>query len=67
MIRLQLMCCALSIFVRLNFGGWNDFKKIYVESDTNRQVELVAEFRAVGVAEYTKAIAKMKVVQDIIL
>src|SRR6202050_897673 len=78
------MCCALSIFVRLNFGGWKDFKDI--ERETNRQVEIqvdiqtadykvilrfkyiksVAEFGAVGVVEYMKAIAKMKKVRSII-
>ena len=79
------MCCALSIFVCLNFGGRKDFKDI--ERETNRQVEIqvdirtadykvilqfkciksVAEVGGVGVAEYAKAIAKMKKVQSIIL
>src|ERR1700677_3467508 len=78
------MCCALSIFVCLNFRGQEDFKDI--ERETNRQVEIqvdiqtadykvilqfkyiksVVEVGGVGVAEYAKAIAKMKKVRSII-
>src|ERR1700677_5311451 len=52
------MCCALSIFVRLNFGGRNGLFKD-VERETNRQVEIQVDIRT---ADY-KVILRFKYIK----
>src|ERR1700674_5008113 len=54
------MCCALSIFVRLNFGGRKDFKDI--ERETNRQVEIQVDIRT---ADY-KVILRFKYMKSVV-